>query len=50
MYNPDEISDPSAGGVAALISSGTETLLKIGATVIRTDENIRRYSVENVAN
>lgn len=38
------------GRVEALISSETETLVKIGATVIKSDDNIRRYSKEKVLN
>lgn len=42
------MSDRSAGRVEALISSGTETLTKIGATTFKSDDNIQRYSIEKV--
>lgn len=48
VYNPDEKPDQSAGRIEALVSAGTETLAKIGATVIKSDDNIRRYSIEKV--
>lgn len=48
MYKTDQVPDQSAGRVEALISSGTETLVKIGATEVRSDSNIRRYSIEKV--
>lgn len=40
--------DQSAGRIESLISAGTETLAKIGATVIKSDDNIRRYSIGKV--
>lgn len=40
--------EQSAGRIEALVSAGTETLAKIGATVIKSDDNIRRYSIEKV--
>lgn len=48
IYNPDEIIDASAGKVEAFVSAGTEVLIKLQATVIKSDENMRRYSVEKV--
>lgn len=42
------MSDQSAGRVSALISAGAETAVKIGATVIKSDENIRQYSLQKV--
>lgn len=49
VYNPDEIIDASAGKVEAFISPGNEALIKLQATVIKSDENMRRYSVEKVS-
>lgn len=48
VYNPGEISDPSAGIVETLISAGTESLIKLTATVTQSDDNIRQYSIEKV--
>lgn len=48
VYNPDEVVDASAGKVEAFVSAGTEALIKLQATVIRSDENMRRYSMEKV--
>lgn len=48
VYNPGEISDPSTGIVETLISVGTESLIKLTATVTQSDDNIRRYSIEKV--
>lgn len=40
--------DQSAGRVEAMVSTGTETLVKIGATITKSDDNIQRYSIEKV--
>lgn len=36
------------GRIAALISSGTETLAKIEATLLKSDSNIKHYPIEKV--
>lgn len=41
-------SDQSVGRIAALIPSGTETLAKIEALVLKTDADVKPYPVAKV--
>lgn len=45
---PDARVDQSVGRIAALIPSGTETLAKIDATVLKTDLDVEHYPMAKV--
>lgn len=48
FLNPDARVDQSVGRIAALIPSGTDTLVNIDATVLKTDLDVEHYPMAKV--
>lgn len=48
IFDPYEIPDTAAGGVVEKsVNLGMETFLRVNGVTIRTEEEVRRYAVEN---
>lgn len=48
FYNQEEITDEPSGRTGIIVTAGTETFVKISASVIISEDQIRRYSPERV--